>query len=66
MQVKNQQGEVIGKVTSGTFSPALKKGIGLALLSSAISKGDKVIIDLRGRDSLFEVVSLPFVPSKVR
>jgi aminomethyltransferase len=66
MQVKNQQGEVIGKVTSGTFSPALKKGIGLALLSSAISKGDQVIIDLRGRDSLFEVVSLPFVPSKVR
>lgn len=66
MQVKNQEGEVVGKVTSGTFSPALKKGIGLALLSSEISKGDKVIIDLRGRDSLFEVVSLPFVPSKVR
>jgi aminomethyltransferase len=66
MQVKNQNGEVIGTVTSGTFSPALRKGIGLALISSDIQKGDSVVIDLRGRDSIFEVVTLPFVPSKVR
>jgi aminomethyltransferase len=66
MQVKNTSGEMIGLVTSGTFSPALKKGIGLALISSDISKGDKVLIDIRGKDSVFEVVSLPFVPSKVR
>ena len=66
MQVKNQNGEVIGTVTSGTFSPALRKGIGLALISSAIQKGDSVVIDVRGRDSIFEVVTLPFVPSKVR
>jgi aminomethyltransferase len=66
MQVKNQNGEVIGTVTSGTFSPALRKGIGLALISSDIKKGDSVLIDVRGRDSIFEVVALPFVPSKVR
>jgi aminomethyltransferase len=66
MQVKNQNGEVIGTVTSGTFSPALRKGIGLALISSDIKKGDSVVIDVRGRDSIFEVVALPFVPSKVR
>jgi aminomethyltransferase len=66
MQVKSMDGEIIGLVTSGTFSPALKKGIGLALISSAISKGDKVLIDVRGNDSVFEIVSLPFVPSKVR
>ena len=66
MQVKNVSGEVVGFVTSGTFSPALKKGIGLALINSDISKGDKVLIDVRGKDSVFEIVTLPFVPSKVR
>jgi aminomethyltransferase len=66
MQVKDQSGNLVGQVTSGTFSPSLKKGIGLALISSEISKGDQVIVDVRGRDSVFEVVALPFVPSRVR
>ena len=66
MQVKDQSGKVIGVVTSGTFSPSLKRGIGLALINSEVSKGDQVVIDIRGADSPFEVVSLPFVESKVR
>jgi aminomethyltransferase len=66
MQVKNSSGEVIGVVTSGTFSPGLKKGIGLALINSEVTKGDKVLIDVRGTDFQFEVVGLPFVPSRVR
>jgi len=66
MQVKNSSGEVIGVVTSGTFSPGLKKGIGLALINSEVTKGDKVLIDVRGVDCPFEIVALPFVPSKVR
>jgi aminomethyltransferase len=66
MQVKNLTGEVIGVVTSGTFSPGLKKGIGLALINSEVIKGDKVLIDVRGSDCPFEVVALPFVPSRVR
>jgi aminomethyltransferase len=53
-------------VTSGTFSPGLKKGIGLALIDSKVAKGDQVLIDIRGANSPFEVVALPFVPSKVR
>ena len=66
MQVKNVTGEVIGYVTSGTFSPSLKKGIGLALINSDSKKGDKVLIDIRGLDAEFEVVQLPLVPSKVK
>ena len=66
MQIKDKSGKLIGQVTSGTFSPMLKKGIGLALISSEISKGDQVMVDVRGRDSVFEVVALPFVPSRVR
>jgi aminomethyltransferase len=66
MQVKDSSGQVLGIVTSGTFSPALKKGIGLALIDSNVKKDDQVVIDIRGNDSTFKVVSLPFVPSKVR
>ena len=66
MQVKDLAGAVIGEVTSGTFSPALKKGIGLASIDSNVKKNDQVLIDICGTDSTFQVVSLPFVPSKVR
>jgi aminomethyltransferase len=38
----------------------------LALINPEIVKGDQVLIDIRGADSLFNVVDLPFVPSKVR
>jgi len=66
MQVKNMGGEVVGAVTSGTFSPTLKVGIGIALVNSSVSIGDQLTIDVRGRDSQCEVVKLPFVPSHVR
>ena len=66
MQVKDLSGQLIGVVTSGTFSPALKKGIGLALIDSNVKKDDQVVIDIRGNDSTFTVVSLPLVASKVR
>jgi aminomethyltransferase len=66
MVVKNSDGAPVGEVTSGTFSPTLKHGIGLALVSSSINVGDKLIIDVRGRDSQCEVVKLPFVTSHVR
>jgi len=66
MSVKNSQGEVIGEVTSGTFSPTLKCGIALALVAKAVAVGDQLIIDVRGRESHCEVVKLPFVTSHVR
>jgi aminomethyltransferase len=66
MLVKNLNGETVGEITSGTFSPSLKIGIGLALLKSDIEIGQTLVIDLRGRDSQCEVVKLPFVTSHVR
>lgn len=66
MVVKNSAGVVVGEVTSGTFSPTLKHGIALALLSSEVAIGDHLTIDVRGRDSQCEVVPLPFVTSHVR
>ena len=42
---------VIGETTSGTFSPTLGKGIGLALIDTAagVADGDEVAVDVRGR-----------------
>ena len=57
---------VIGEVTSGTFSPTLRKGIGLALLEKGTAEGDEVTVDVRGRTSVMKVVKPPFVPSHVR
>jgi aminomethyltransferase len=61
-----KDGKEIGEITSGTFSPTLKAGIALALLESSIKLGDKVVVDVRGRTSEFEVVKPPFVSPKVR
>lgn len=66
MLVKNSDGELLGEITSGTFSPTLKTGIGLALLAPGVRLGDTLVIDVRGRECLVEVVKLPFVASHVR
>jgi aminomethyltransferase len=66
MEVKNSEGAVIGIVTSGTFSPSLKKGIALALLEPEYVVGDSVVVDVRGRESISTLVSLPMVASHVR
>jgi aminomethyltransferase len=66
MEIKNAQGELVGTVTSGTFSPSLRVGIALALIDTALTIGDQVSIDIRGRQSTATIVELPFVPSHVR
>lgn len=52
---------VVGRVTSGNFSPILERGIGMAFLDPAIEQGSSVTIDVRGRQLGASVVTLPFV-----
>jgi aminomethyltransferase len=56
-----RDGELVGEVTSGTFSPTLRNGIALALLAPTVSEGDEVVIDVRGREVPARVVRPPFV-----
>jgi aminomethyltransferase len=58
----------VGEVTSGTFSPTRKIGIGLALLDTAagLAADDTVEVDVRGRRSVMTVVKPPFVSPSVR
>jgi aminomethyltransferase len=62
----SKAGEPVGEVTSGTFSPTRRVGIGLALLATGVAAGDEVTVDVRGRTSVMKVVRPPFVPSHVR
>ncbi len=57
-------GEPAGTVTSGTFSPTLRRGIGLALLDVTVQEGHEVEVDVRGRPAVFRVVRPPFVEAK--
>jgi aminomethyltransferase len=68
MTVLDAAGQIAGEVTSGTFSPSLKRGIGLALIdtSSGLGAGDDIVLDVRGRRSAATLVKPPFVPSHVR
>ena len=68
MTVLGSDGAVVGEVTSGTFSPTRRVGIGLALISSesGVGEGDEVEVDVRGRRAAVRVVKPPFVESHVR
>ena len=56
-----RDGEAIGVVTSGNFSPMLEHGIALAFVPPAVTVGDQLVIDARGRPMEATVVETPFV-----
>ena len=56
----------LGQITSGTFSPTLKQGIGLALIDASVPLGARVGVQVRNRIEEFEVVKPPFVTTSVR
>jgi aminomethyltransferase len=61
-EIKNNNGEVIGKVTSGTISPVLGVGIGLGYVKNEYAKpGSEIFITVRTRDLKAAVQKTPFV-----
>ncbi len=62
----SRDGAAVGEVTSGTFSPTLRTGIGLALLARDVRDGDEVEVEVRGRQEPFTVTKPPFVDTDVR
>jgi aminomethyltransferase len=66
MSVRLTRDLPIGEVTSGTFSPTLKKGVALALINSQVEEGAEVSVDVRGRQEVFVVTKPPFVQPGVR
>ncbi|MXV17906.1 glycine cleavage system aminomethyltransferase GcvT [Hufsiella ginkgonis] len=57
----DEQGTVIGKVTSGTQSPSLKKAIGMGYVSIAYAKeGSEIYVLIRDQKVRARVVKMPF------
>ncbi|MBF0382740.1 MAG: glycine cleavage system aminomethyltransferase GcvT [Magnetococcales bacterium] len=56
-----QGGNIVGEITSGGFSPTLKKGIALARVNSNIQLGDECQVEVRGRHLAAKVVRPVFV-----
>lgn len=64
MDVKNLDGEVIGTVTSGTKGPTLGYPFGMVSVPSSYKVGDKVIIDIRGKDIEAELTKKDWLANK--
>jgi aminomethyltransferase len=53
-------------ITSGTYSPTLKKGIAMALVPDFVNAEAELGVDVRGRREIFASTTLPFVDTSVR
>ena len=54
-------GQSVGTLCSGNFSPVLERGIGLGLLTGDFEPGTPAVVALRGREIPVAVTALPFV-----
>jgi aminomethyltransferase len=64
-EILDTAGTVVGKVTSGGFSPSLSRAIALGFVPPALSKpGTQLQVSVRGRAQPATVAELPFVPHR--
>jgi aminomethyltransferase len=57
-------GAEVGVVTSGGFSPCLKKGVGMCYVPPALAKaGTELSVEVRGKKQPLTITKMPFVPS---
>ncbi|MCK9639161.1 MAG: glycine cleavage system aminomethyltransferase GcvT [Prolixibacteraceae bacterium] len=60
--ITDASGKVIGRVTSGTQSPMLEKGIGMGYVPTELSKpGSEIYLEVRGKLLKAKVVKMPFI-----
>jgi len=60
--VVNESGQIVGVITSGTMSPSLGYGIGMAYIDKAFAKPhQKLAVRIRNKDIDAEVVRFPFL-----
>ncbi len=64
-EIADQAGKVIGKVTSGGFSPTLSYPIAMGFVPPAFKElGAHLNVIVRGKAQAAEVVAMPFVPHR--
>jgi aminomethyltransferase len=66
-EIVNQAGAVVGRVTSGGFSPTLGASIAMGYAPLALAEpGARLGVMVRGKQQPAEVVTTPFVPHRYR
>jgi len=61
-ELTDKDGNVIGRVTSGTMSPILNKGIGMGYVNKAYSAiGTEVFLNVRNKMLKAKIVKMPFI-----
>ena len=64
-EITDVDGNIIGKVTSGTQSPSLQKALGMGYVQKAFAKADtEIYINVRKKSLKAKVVKLPFYKGK--
>ena len=58
-------GREVGRVTSGTFSPTLKKPLAMALVEAPLCDGE-LTVDIRGREVACRLVPFPFLSARTK
>ena len=60
-EIMDADGKLIGKVTSGTMGPSVKKAIGMGYVNSSYSNfGNNIYINIRNKSIPAKIVKLPF------
>jgi aminomethyltransferase len=64
-EIADTAGKKIGRVTSGTMSPLLKKGIGMGYIQTGFNEpGQEIFILIRNKSLKAKVVRLPFYSTR--
>jgi aminomethyltransferase len=63
--VLDGEGNEVGRVTSGGFSPSLSMPIGMAYVATALGQpGATITLEQRGKIFSAKVTAMPFVPHR--
>ncbi len=66
-EIRSEADEVVGVLTSGGHSPTLKESIGMGYVQTDLATtGQKLFVNVRGRNIAAVVADLPFVPAKTK
>ena len=66
-EILTKDGETIGEVTSGGFSPTLQGAVGQGYIQNqSLNVGDEILVRVRGRDIEAVIAKMPFVPAQTK
>lgn len=66
-EIRNTEDQKIGTLTSGGYGPSLKQSVGQGYVETKYAKpGEKIFVNVRGRNIEAEVATLPFVQPKTK